>query len=64
MDGFGHGSTAVPSECGLRAISAYWVNGTLPEPGTVCRRDVEPYSPDWWPEVFKAAGVNETWING
>ncbi|KAL4955995.1 hypothetical protein BDW69DRAFT_102019 [Aspergillus filifer] len=64
MDGFGHGSTAVPSECGLRAVSAYWINGTLPEPDTVCRRDVEPYTPDWWPEVFKAAGVNATWING
>ncbi|RDW90226.1 uncharacterized protein DSM5745_02001 [Aspergillus mulundensis] len=63
IDGYGHGSTAVPSECSLKAISAYWVNGTLPEPGTRCARDVEPYTNDWWPEVFKAAGVNETWIH-
>jgi hypothetical protein len=62
LDGNGHGSTAVPSECGLKAISAYWVNGTLPENGTRCPRDVEPFTEDWWPEVFKAAGVNKTWI--
>ncbi|OJJ63778.1 hypothetical protein ASPSYDRAFT_263706 [Aspergillus sydowii CBS 593.65] len=62
LDGTGHGSTAVPSECGLKAISAYWVNGTLPENGTRCPRDVEPFTRDWWPEVFKAAGVNRTWI--
>ncbi|KAL4936843.1 hypothetical protein BDV06DRAFT_216351 [Aspergillus oleicola] len=64
MDGYGHGSISVPSKCGLRAFSAYWVNGTLPELGTVCSRDAEPFTDDWWPEVFKAAGVNATWING
>ncbi|KAL4909923.1 hypothetical protein BDW74DRAFT_173401 [Aspergillus multicolor] len=63
IDGYGHGSTSIPSECSLKAISAYWVNGTLPESGTRCARDVEPYTSDWWPEVFKAAGVNETWIH-
>lgn len=64
IDGYGHGSPSVPSECTLKAISAYWVNGTLPEKGTRCERSVEPYTGDWWPQVFMAAGVNATWING
>ncbi|KAL4788568.1 TAP-like protein-domain-containing protein [Aspergillus varians] len=63
LDGFGHGSTSVPSECSLKAISAYWVNGTLPESGTRCARNAEPYTGDWWPQVFETAGVNKTWIN-
>ncbi|KAL4880937.1 TAP-like protein-domain-containing protein [Aspergillus karnatakaensis] len=63
LDGYGHGSTAVPSECSLKAISAYWLNGTLPESGTRCPRSVEPFTLDWWPQVFKAAGVNQSWIN-
>ncbi|KAL4915488.1 hypothetical protein BDW62DRAFT_188307 [Aspergillus aurantiobrunneus] len=63
LDGFGHGSTAVPSECSLKVISAYWVNGTLPKSGTRCARDAEPYTGNWWPQVFEAAGVNRTWIN-
>ncbi|KAL2809326.1 TAP-like protein-domain-containing protein [Aspergillus granulosus] len=62
VDGFGHGSTSVPSECSLRAISAYWANGTLPEPGTRCERSVQPYTSDWWPKVFRDAGVNASWI--
>ncbi|KAI9372626.1 hypothetical protein BJX61DRAFT_506625 [Aspergillus egyptiacus] len=63
IDGFGHGSTSVPSRCSLEVISAYWVNGTLPEPGTRCVRDVQPYTGDWWPQVFEDAGVNKTWIS-
>ncbi|KAL3481930.1 TAP-like protein-domain-containing protein [Aspergillus californicus] len=62
VDGFGHGSSAIPSACTLRTVAAYWDNGTLPEEGTRCERDVQPYTRDWWPEVFRDAGVNATWI--
>ncbi|KAL2853376.1 TAP-like protein-domain-containing protein [Aspergillus pseudoustus] len=62
VDGYGHGSSSVPSQCSLKTISAYWVNGTLPESGTRCERSVEPFTSDWWPKVFKDAGVNASWI--
>lgn len=40
---YGHGSHAGPSKCGDEAIAAYFVNGTLPEIGTVCPVEVRPY---------------------
>ncbi|KAJ0425830.1 TAP-like protein-domain-containing protein [Aspergillus carlsbadensis] len=62
VDGFGHGSSSVPSACSLKTISAYWADGTLPESGTRCDRSVEPYTGEWWPKVFRDAGVNASWI--
>ncbi|KJY02026.1 hypothetical protein TI39_contig264g00023 [Zymoseptoria brevis] len=40
QDGYGHTSTAQPSNCTTAAIAAYFVNGTLPVAGTVCGVDV------------------------
>lgn len=40
---YGHGSHAGPSKCGDAAIAAYFVNGTLPEVGTICPIDKLPY---------------------
>ncbi|EEB93626.1 hypothetical protein MPER_07686 [Moniliophthora perniciosa FA553] len=44
-DGAGHGSFAAsPSVCTANVIRRYFVNGTLPEPGTVCPIDADPFS--------------------
>lgn len=31
----------------------YWLDGTLPEPKTVCEVDAKPYSNVTWADVFK-----------
>jgi hypothetical protein len=45
--------------CLFEKTTAFWKNGTLPEEGTVCERDVEPFTGVWWPEVLKEGGVDE-----
>ncbi|EEB89724.1 hypothetical protein MPER_12147, partial [Moniliophthora perniciosa FA553] len=40
----GHCSVAAPSLCTARAVREYLVNGTLPEPGTLCPIDGTPFS--------------------
>ncbi|KAL2848552.1 TAP-like protein-domain-containing protein [Aspergillus pseudoustus] len=59
VNGNGHASTSVPSKCTLAKVSAYWLNSTLPEPGTVCASDAPPFTDIWWPDVFKEAGVDD-----
>lgn len=44
VNGYGHSSLAVPSTCVFNIISTYWLNGTLPKPGTVCQADRPPFS--------------------
>lgn len=39
QDGAGHCSSALPSHCTTNAILAFFANGTLPAPGTVCPVD-------------------------
>ncbi|KAK7047826.1 hypothetical protein VNI00_006154 [Paramarasmius palmivorus] len=36
QDSAGHSSLAAPSVCTTNAVRTYFINGTLPEPGTVC----------------------------
>ncbi|KAI0355783.1 alpha/beta-hydrolase [Trametes cingulata] len=43
QNSYGHCSTAAPSLCTAKHIRAYMVNGTLPEPGTVCEVDEFPF---------------------
>ncbi|KAJ5749485.1 hypothetical protein N7533_006513 [Penicillium manginii] len=59
VNGNGHASNSVPSMCLFEKTTAFWKNGTLPEEGTVCERDVEPFTGVWWPEVLKEGGVDE-----
>lgn len=40
---YGHGSSASISTCNMAVAAAYFVNGTLPEPGTRCQVDSQPY---------------------
>lgn len=42
-NGYGHGLTAHPSLCTTKAVQAYFKDGVLPEPGTVCEPDVEAW---------------------
>lgn len=44
IDGYGHGSTSARSACAYNLTAAYFVNGTLPEVGTICPIDVQPYT--------------------
>lgn len=43
VNGYGHGSSSLVSECAVKTTAAYFVNGTLPAVGTVCPVDVKPY---------------------
>ncbi|KAF9641105.1 alpha/beta-hydrolase [Lasiodiplodia theobromae] len=51
-NGFGHTSPAQISLCTTKAVQAYLVNGTLPEPGTVCEVDVPLFSNITWQDVL------------
>ena len=50
--GYGHGIVARPSSCVYNYITAYFVNGTLPAPGTHCKPDMGPW------EMAKAQAKN------
>ncbi|KAI0355782.1 alpha/beta-hydrolase [Trametes cingulata] len=43
QDSYGHCSLSAPSLCTAKHVRAYMVNGTLPEPGTVCEVDELPF---------------------
>ncbi|KAK7032246.1 hypothetical protein VNI00_013204 [Paramarasmius palmivorus] len=43
QDSSGHASINSPSICTNNAVRAYFVNGTLPEPGTVCSSFTNPF---------------------
>ncbi|KAI8989178.1 TAP-like protein-domain-containing protein [Trametes punicea] len=43
QDSPGHCSLALPSLCTIRAMRAFFANGTLPEEGTVCSVDASPF---------------------
>jgi len=62
-NGYGHCSNAQPSLCTAKAIQAYFNNGTLPAPGTICQPDVPLYSNLTWIDVFKPLGLNGTKVS-
>jgi pimeloyl-ACP methyl ester carboxylesterase len=47
QEGYGHLTSADPSACVKRAISAYLVDLVTPPPGTVCPSDRLPFDPDF-----------------
>ncbi|PGH09344.1 hypothetical protein GX51_00787 [Blastomyces parvus] len=53
VDGFGHGSMALPSKCTMKNMVAYWTKGKLPAHGTVCEVESRPFSNITWADVFK-----------
>ncbi|TAQ86409.1 hypothetical protein B7494_g5254 [Chlorociboria aeruginascens] len=60
VNGYGHTSLAAPSICTLKASAAYWTNGTLPRPGTICKLDAPLYSNVTWTDIFQKASGNST----
>jgi pimeloyl-ACP methyl ester carboxylesterase len=44
IDGYGHADAAVPSTCADAYVSAYFIDGTLPPKGTVCKQDTAPFA--------------------
>jgi TAP-like protein len=44
--GYGHVLGGVPSACANDYITGYFVDGTLPPEGTVCRQDIAPFATD------------------
>jgi pimeloyl-ACP methyl ester carboxylesterase len=47
QQGYGHGTYTDPSACATAALGEYLVDLVLPEPGTVCPSDREPFDPDF-----------------
>ncbi|RDA90708.1 hypothetical protein CP533_4947 [Ophiocordyceps camponoti-saundersi (nom. inval.)] len=52
VDGYGHTSLGLPSRCMIRTLSAYWRDGKMPAPGTVCSVDAPPFSGITWLDIF------------
>jgi hypothetical protein len=43
VDGWGHTSAEIPSDCTVQTVSDYLLHGTTPPPGTVCAADAGPF---------------------
>ncbi|OBT54847.1 hypothetical protein VE04_06040 [Pseudogymnoascus sp. 24MN13] len=43
INGYGHSSANLVSKCATQHLATYCVNGTLPEPDTLCQVDLLPY---------------------
>ncbi|OAQ95943.1 hypothetical protein LLEC1_01463 [Akanthomyces lecanii] len=56
VNGYGHASLGLPSKCTIQKYSDYWVNSTMPEPGTICEVDYKPWSNISWQDVAKEIG--------
>ncbi|KAI9932366.1 hypothetical protein MW887_009879 [Aspergillus wentii] len=52
--GYGHCSQQHGSVCTGKAIQAYFTNGTLPRPGTVCETSYPPFANKTWNDVLPA----------
>ncbi|KAH6637251.1 TAP-like protein-domain-containing protein [Chaetomium tenue] len=55
VNGTGHATFGAPSLCGFLATRAYWQNGTLPKPGSVCDAP-HPFSSYTWDDVLEEVG--------
>lgn len=58
-----HTSLSAPSRCTARAIQAYFQDGTLPVPGTVCEADFVPFEnfeiPPLKEDIAKAGDLDD-----
>ncbi|KAJ7028110.1 TAP-like protein-domain-containing protein [Mycena alexandri] len=62
QDSVGHTSLVAPSQCTFGHFKAYFVNGTLPAPGTVCSVEAELFpSGSYNITVKRAAENSEDW---
>jgi hypothetical protein len=44
VEGYGHSVLLNPSPCAQNHESSYFVDGTLPPPGTVCQQEKQPFT--------------------
>ena len=44
VDGYGHSVLLNPSLCAQNHESSYFVDGTLPPPGSVCQQKKQPFT--------------------
>ena len=58
-----HCSLAAPSLCTVKAIRAYFRNGTLPEPGTVCDIQGEIFGDRVSPFIDSLVGEERSMMN-
>ncbi|KAM3438678.1 hypothetical protein NHJ13734_004081 [Beauveria thailandica] len=56
LNAYGHCTLGIPSRCTVQKYRDYWVNGTMPEPGTVCEADYQPWSNVTWATVMREIG--------
>ncbi|OAA47347.1 TAP domain-containing protein [Beauveria brongniartii RCEF 3172] len=56
LNAYGHCTIGIPSKCIVQRFTEYWVNGTMPEPGTVCEADYQPWSNVTWATVMREIG--------
>ncbi|KAE8150285.1 TAP-like protein-domain-containing protein [Aspergillus avenaceus] len=54
--GWGHGTLAHGSACTSRVVRDYWMNGTLPQPGSVCEPDYPPFNQGSLQQVLENIG--------
>jgi TAP-like protein len=52
QDSYGHCSISQPSVCTAKAVRKYFLDGVLPEEGTVCESDVKPFETTRWSDVY------------
>ncbi|KAM0280746.1 hypothetical protein ACHAQH_003916 [Verticillium albo-atrum] len=58
VNGTGHCSINLPSQCTAEHTMQYWLNGTLPENGTVCEVDALPFKNTSWADVLAKMGIS------
>ncbi|KAM3518210.1 hypothetical protein NHJ13051_008353 [Beauveria bassiana] len=56
LNAYGHCALDIPSKCTVQKYRDYWLKGTMPEPGTVCEADYQPWSNVTWPTVMREIG--------
>ncbi|CCM02026.1 uncharacterized protein FIBRA_04102 [Fibroporia radiculosa] len=59
QNSFGHCSLSAPSLCTAKYIREYFINGTLPEEGTICEVDELPFVGPFGGETDKLMGVSD-----
>lgn len=52
QDSYGHCSISQPSVCTAKAVRRYFLEGVLPEEGTVCKSDMKPFETTSWSDVL------------
>jgi TAP-like protein len=60
---FQHCSISTPSTCTIKHVRQYFLEGTLPKPGTVCQVDLGPFDSVEQGSLDEAQGILSTGMN-